>query len=300
VGTLWAGKQWGAVHIPRVGQEVLVAYEEGDPDRPVIVGSVYNADQMPPYALPDNKTQSGLKTRSSQGGTEENFNELRFEDKKDSELIYFHAEKDFERVVENNDTLTVGFDKKDKGDQTVRVFNNQSLTVGAGKQDAADGSQTVSVFNNQTLTVGSGKSQAAEGSQTISVYKNRTATVETGDETLTVKQGKRLVQIDTGDDTHQVKQGNRAVQIDLGNDTLTIKTGNQTTKVDLGKSSTEAMQAIELKVGQNSIKIDQTGVTIQGMVIKLQGQMQVQVQAPITQVNGDGMVQVQGGVVMIN
>jgi type VI secretion system secreted protein VgrG len=282
VGTLWAGKQWGSIWIPRVGHELIVAFEDGDPDRPIVVGGVYNAENMPPYALPDNRTQSGIKSRSSLKGGEENFNQLRFEDKKDSEEIYFHAEKDFNRVVENNDTLKVGFEKKDKGDQSVEVFNNQSLKVGAGKNQADEGSQTIDVFNSQTLTVGSGKAQAKEGSQTISVYKDRTATIETGNETLTVK------------------KGNRSVEISLGNDTLTIKTGNQTTKLNAGASSTEAMQSIELKVGQNSIKIDQSGITLQGMMIKLQGQVQVQVKAPITQLSADGMLQLQGSVTKIN
>ena len=98
VATVWAGPQWGIVHIPRVGQEVLVAFEEGDPDRPIIVGSVYNAQDMPPYTLPDNMTQSGYQSRSTKTGTYDNFNQLLFEDKKGSEQIYFHAEKDFNRV----------------------------------------------------------------------------------------------------------------------------------------------------------------------------------------------------------
>ncbi|HZZ78331.1 MAG TPA: type VI secretion system tip protein VgrG, partial [Gemmataceae bacterium] len=187
----WAGKNWGVIFNPRIGQEVIVEFLEGDPDRPIITGRVYNAEQMPPYDLPANQTQSTIKTRSSKGGGTENFNELRFEDKKGSEEIYFHAEQDFNRVVENNDTLKVG------------------------------------------------SPQAKDGSQTIEIYKDRTETIKTGNEKVTVE------------------KGNRDVIISMGNESLSIKMGNQTTKLDLGASSTEAMQSIELKVGQSSIKIDQ-------------------------------------------
>ncbi|QDV32782.1 type VI secretion system Vgr family protein [Tautonia plasticadhaerens] len=280
VGSIWAGKNWGGIHIPRIGQEVIVAFEEGDPDCPIIVGSVYNADQMPPYTLPDNKTQSGIKSRSTLQGSPDNFNEIRFEDKKGEEQVYVHAEKDFDRVVENNDTHKIGFEKKDKGDQTVEIFNNQDLTVGAGKTQADDGSQSTTVFNNQVIKVGD---PAASGSsQTTTVHKDRTATIETGNETL------------------QVKMGNRDVTIDMGNDALTIKLGNQTTKLNLGKSSTEAMQSIELKVGQSSIKVDQMGVTIKGMMVKVEGTIMTEVKGLMTQVNGTAMLTAKGGITMIN
>ena len=104
----WAGKGWGAVAIPRIGQEVIVDFLEGDPDQPIITGRVYNAEQMPPYELPANQTQSGIKSRSSKGGDTENFNEIRFEDKKGSEEVYIHAEKDQNIVVENDQTIAVG------------------------------------------------------------------------------------------------------------------------------------------------------------------------------------------------
>ena len=94
VASPWAGKQWGMIHIPRIGQEVVVAFEEGDPDQPIIVGSVYNADQMPPHELPANKTQSGIKSRSTPGAGAQNLNEIRFEDKIGQEHIFIHSEKD--------------------------------------------------------------------------------------------------------------------------------------------------------------------------------------------------------------
>jgi type VI secretion system secreted protein VgrG len=92
VAQVWAGKNWGAQYVPRIGHEVIVSFLEGDPDRPIIVGSVYNGDAMPPYALPTNVTQSGIKSRSSKGGGEKNFNEIRFEDKTGSEEVVVHAE----------------------------------------------------------------------------------------------------------------------------------------------------------------------------------------------------------------
>lgn len=274
VGTTWAGKQWGAIHIPRVGQEVVVAFQEGDPDQPLVIGSVYNAEQMPPYKLPDNKTQSGMKSRSTLKGTPENFNELRFEDKKGEEEVYFHAEKDFNRVVENNDTLKVGFEKKGKGDQSIEIHNNQKTIIGNSKSD--------------------------DGSQTIEVWKDRTETVKTGNEKVTIEKGNRSIFVDTGNDEHQIKKGNRSVKIDMGNDSLLIKMGNQTTKLDLGKSETEAMQSIELKVGQSSIKIDQTGVTIKGMMVKVEGTIQTDIKGLMTNVNGSAMCAVKGGLTMIN
>jgi type VI secretion system secreted protein VgrG len=111
VASQWAGATWGVVSIPRIGQEVVVDFLEGDPDQPIITGRVYNADQMPPYALPANKTQTGIKTRSSMGGGAANFNEIRFEDKKGSEQIFLHAEKNQDIEVENDETHGVGHDR---------------------------------------------------------------------------------------------------------------------------------------------------------------------------------------------
>jgi type VI secretion system secreted protein VgrG len=106
VAQMWAGKRWGAQFLPRVGQEVVVSFLDGDPDRPLIIGSVYNADNMPPYSLPDSKTQSGVKSRSLQGGPEAS-NEVRFEDKPGAEQLLIHAQKDLREEAENNHDVDV-------------------------------------------------------------------------------------------------------------------------------------------------------------------------------------------------
>lgn len=148
VASSWAGKSWGAVSIPRVGQEVVVSFLEGDPDRPLVIGSVYNADNMPPYTLPDNKTQSGIKSRSHAGGGADDFNEIRFEDKKGSEELFLHAQKDMREEVENDHLVQIDHDEKItiKNDQTEDITGNRTATV--GKDDKLD------VTQNGTTTIG--------------------------------------------------------------------------------------------------------------------------------------------------
>jgi type VI secretion system secreted protein VgrG len=219
VSQVWAGNHWGALFIPRIGQEVLVDFMEGKPDLPVVVGSVYNADQMPPGPQPDYKNSSGFRSRSTKGGGEHDANVLSWDDTMGSEVFYLRAQKDMKRHVENNDDL--------------KVLNDQTITI----------------------------------------TNNRTEVVQQGDETITVK------------------QGDRAVTVSHGDDSLEILMGNQTT---------EAMQSITLKVGQSSIVLDPTGVTIKGMKIQIQGQIKAQVQALMTEVDGDMTLTLQGGVTNIN
>ncbi|MGR4972169.1 type VI secretion system tip protein VgrG [Pseudomonas sp. LARHCG127] len=146
VSQAWAGKNWGSVQIPRIGQEVIVSFLEGDPDRPIVTGRVYNAEQTVPYALPANATQSGTKSRSSKGGTPANFNEIRMEDKKGAEQLYIHAERNQDIVVEVDESHSVGHDRnKSIGhNETVRigqdrlraVQRNDALVVGGTKSDS--------------------------------------------------------------------------------------------------------------------------------------------------------------------
>jgi type VI secretion system secreted protein VgrG len=156
VSQAWAGSNWGSIHIPRIGQEVVVSFLEGDPDRPLITGRVYNEDMMPPYSLPDNQTQSGLMSRSSKGGTAELFNEIRFEDKAGEEMIYFHGQKDFERVVENNDSLKVGSSEAEDGSQTIEIWKDRTAEIKTGNDSlkVSAGERTVEAAKKITLKVG--------------------------------------------------------------------------------------------------------------------------------------------------
>jgi type VI secretion system secreted protein VgrG len=154
----WAGKNWGWITLPRIGQEVVVDFLEGDPDRPLITGRVYNADQMPPYTLPDNQTQSGIKSRSSKGGGAGNFNEIRFEDKMGGEMFTVHAEKDMETVIEHDDTQTVQNDRiiEVDGKHTETITGDMSITIKTGDHSLSisTGKSTTEAAQSIELTVG--------------------------------------------------------------------------------------------------------------------------------------------------
>ena len=145
----WAGRNWGAVSIPRIGQEVVVSFLEGDPDRPLIIGSVYNGTHLPPYTLPDNKTQSGILSRSSPNGTGEHANSLRFEDKKGAEQVYLHAERNMDCVVEASDSQQVG------GNRTIAVKGAHHETVGKEIEVVSEnGHVLIKAATSIELTVG--------------------------------------------------------------------------------------------------------------------------------------------------
>ena len=162
VAHMWASKQWGTQFIPRVGMEVVVAYEEGDPDFPLVVGAVYNGDNKHPYKLPDNKTQSGFKSNSSKGGN--GYNEFMFEDLKGSELIRMHAQKDYDVTVHHVETRKIGEDgvagaSRDTtlltGDDVLKVATgNQNVTVAMSVTEKYGISQSTTVGASQSTTVG--------------------------------------------------------------------------------------------------------------------------------------------------
>ncbi len=147
VGTPWAGNNWGMVHIPRIGQEVVVAFEEGDPDQPIIISSVYNAHEMPPHELPANKTWSGIKSRSTPKAGAQNLNEIRFEDKIGSEYIFIHGEKDVHFRCKNSYSGTIGGDFHE-------VIHGDSLTDIKGKKNVSvDGEYLLLCYSDGGINV---------------------------------------------------------------------------------------------------------------------------------------------------
>ena len=153
VAQVWAGAQWGGQFIPRVDMEVVVEFLEGDPDRPLVVGCVYNDKNKYPWSLPDNKTQSGIKSRSSKGGGASNYNQLRFEDKKGKEQIEIQGEKDLDVLIKDTQTWEIAKEfTSHKGPES----RNTTLHNGDDKLDVKNGNQKVHISKDQTIDVDQG------------------------------------------------------------------------------------------------------------------------------------------------
>jgi type VI secretion system secreted protein VgrG len=216
----WAGGNGGWSFIPRVGTEVAIAFMDGDPERPVVVGQLHNGDQLPPWPLPDQKTRSGLRTRSTPNGGMDDCSELSFDDKKGAEQVLLHAQRDLNVEVEHDAKHTID--------------------------------------------------------------NNRSVTIKQGDDMLTVQQGERTVDVTNGN--HVIKSNNGDISI----------------KTALGAVSIEAMKSLTLKVGQSSITLDQSGVSIKGLKVQIEGQVLSSLKAALVQLNADAALQAAGGVIMLN
>jgi type VI secretion system secreted protein VgrG len=218
----WAGKNWGMVHLPRVGQEVVVAFLEGDPDQPIVVGRVYNGENMPPYDLPAHKTQSGVKSRSTPGGSPDNFNEIRFEDKKGSEQLYIHAERTLTTVVEGSESHSVG------GSRSTTVGQDETLVVKKG---------------NRTTTL-------EEGNDSLTITKgNRDTDISQGNDTLFVAQGN----IEIGAPAGAYHVTSKTVLIE-GSEKITLSCGGSSITIEPGKISISSPQISSVASGVHDIK----------------------------------------------
>jgi type VI secretion system secreted protein VgrG len=188
----WAGKNWGGMWIPRIGQEVVVSFLEGDPDRPIITGRVYNAEEMPPYKLPDNQTMSTMKSRSSKGGG--GFNELRFEDKKDKEQVFIHAERNMDVRVKKDRFETVIADSHlgVGGDQLEEISGDRHLHVKGDQNQKVDG--TVSMNAGMDMQEKAGMNYALESGMDMHLKAGMNVVIE-APVTLTLKCGSNFVSL---------------------------------------------------------------------------------------------------------
>lgn len=261
----------GNLILPRIGHEVLVDFLGGDPDRPLVVGRVFNAEHMPIYALPENRNVATWRSETvgspgdigaaakifderelavKKGAVESN--EIRMDDSSGKEEFYMHANRDMNTRVRHKEMHRVGLDQEIfvGQDRIETVVRNEKVTI-TGKRD-------------YTLT---------------------------GNETEIIKEGNRTTTLD---------QGNRTTTLKVGNDELAVNTGNIKIHADAGKIEIEAMQSIELKVGMNTIKIDQTGVTVKGMMIASEAQTTHTVKGLMTTTEASTLMTVKGTLTMIN
>jgi type VI secretion system secreted protein VgrG len=225
----WAGTGYGMIVLPRIGQEVLVGFLEGDPDQPIVVGRVYNAKQAVPYDLPANKTRSAWKSDSSLGGG--GFNEIMMEDLKGEELVWEQAEKNRRRLVKNDETITIGHDRQ-------KMVQNDEFekTIGYLK---------VYVGKDQDIVVHQDKRERVEGSSHLVVIGKRNQVIE-GNQSLTVKS-----------DRHEFVQQNYGLGV------------KEEIHVKAGQAIVVEASDITLKAPGGFIRIDGSGIVIRGKVVKI-------------------------------
>jgi type VI secretion system secreted protein VgrG len=248
VSSPWAGKSFGFIQVPRIGQEVVVDFLEGDPDQPLITGRVYNAEQMPPWELPANATQSGVLTRSSKGGAYSNANAIRFEDKTGAEQLWIHAEKNQDIEVENDETHWVGHDRTKtidhdetnhiKHDRTETVDNNEKITIGVDR--------TESVGNNEKIAIGVNRTETVGSNENIAIGVNRTETVGSN-ETITVGSN-RSVTVGASETKTVALQRTHTVGV---NETITVGAAQEVTIGALQAVTVGASQTVNVGVNRS-------------------------------------------------
>ncbi|CAB3665167.1 type VI secretion system Vgr family protein [Trinickia soli] len=318
VSSPWAGSGFGGVQIPRVGDEVVVDFINGDPDYPIVTGRVFNGERTPPWDLPANATQSGLLSRSSPGGATEHANALRFEDSKGAEQLWLHAERNFDAETEQNHTLTIG------ADHTHTVGNNETMSVGSDRQRSVGQNETVSIGQHRTATIGGNETHTVQGSHTHAVGQAQTVTIGTdrqatigGSHTETVVANKtvNIGQLyhtttpqmkTTVTATHIEEIGARTSSIahahvvDVGGAQTVSVAGNHTMSVGNDVVIIAGNQ-LSLLCGNASITLTKSGkIEIQGVTVESVGSDSHSIRGKTVTASATGEHTVEGGVLKLN
>jgi type VI secretion system secreted protein VgrG len=301
----WAGKNWGMITIPRMGQEVIVDFLEGDPDQPIITGRVYNGTNKPPYALPANATMSTVKSNSSKGGA--GFNEIRFEDKKDSEQIFVHAQKDYEQRVLN--------DRKEliKHDRHLIVENDKFEHVKHDRSETIDNDHKEKIGNDRNLKVVGKEAKAVDktlsltvGEDVVEVFKKNHSETVTEDYFLKAKniciEATENITIKVGPSHIAIEKSGIKIGADDGQIVIeAMKTLEVKSKGPQGGITIEAsVKDVGIK-GTSGMKLE-TPATLdaKGSMVNVKGDAMAEMASPMTTVKGDGMLTLKGGMTMIN
>ncbi|WP_437816053.1 type VI secretion system Vgr family protein [Sorangium sp. So ce1078] len=308
VSQAWAGGAWGAVVLPRIGHEVVVDFIEGDPDRPLVVGSVYHGANVPPYPLPAEKTKSTLKSNSSSGG--DGYNELRFEDRKGSEEIFLHGQKDWNTVVLNDKTQEIGRDEAlhVARDRKKRVDNDQREVVGGHKTIDVKKTHTESIGQDERLDVGGDRNVSVKGSHAESVGKDQSVDVGGGQsvsigKSASISIGKSKTE-SVGEASDETVGKSKSVSVDetyaitVGKDMTVTVSGSARDEIGENKAVIVGKE-LTIQVGEAQILIKQSGdIVVQGkqLVVKADGPIQVEGQKLAVKSGGDVSVQASGNV----
>ncbi|WLG93451.1 type VI secretion system Vgr family protein [Pseudomonas sp. FP198] len=252
----WAGATWGAMAIPRVGQELIISYLDGDPDQPIATGRAYRETNLPPYELPKHKTRMTIKSRTHKGA---GFNELRFEDELGQQEVFIHAERDKNVHVKHDNTIFVGNDRSEK------VGHDERIEVGHNREEQVGNDERISIRQDQYHSVGRDQMQSFGRDHQITIGKDRIETIG-NDRHDTIAVNHRM---DIGGNAEQLVQGFQQVSVGKG-------IGTKTTIYQL-----QASDSLVLQGPGGSITLDANGITFSGIAIYLKG--------PVRQIaNGTG------------
>jgi type VI secretion system secreted protein VgrG len=265
----WAGKNWGVVFTPRIGQEVIVAFEEGDPDRPIVIGSVYNDAVMPPYPLPDKKHISTIKSNSTKGG--QGFNEFRMDDKKGDEQIFIHAEKNIDTRVKNSSHEWVGHDRHlvVKNDKVEKVANNRNEEVAKDHIEKVGKDRHLKVAGKEAKAVDLSLSLSVTG-DVIEVFESNHSEEVTKD--------------------YYLKATNIVIEATTN---ITLKVGSSSIAIEAGGIGIKTSGQVKIESsGPATVKSDGP--------LTLESSAKADLKSAMTTVSGDGMTTIKGGLVKIN